>query len=83
MNALEDAFVGAYLGALPLLKDKNIISAAGAILGVEAGHRVLLREARLNFRDPGITGTRVPNDRSFENALTPTQAAAALKPFRR
>ena len=83
MNALEDAFVGAYLGALPLLKDKNIISAAGAILGVEAGHRVLLREARLNFRDPGITGTRVPNDRSFENALIPTQAAAALKPFRR
>jgi hypothetical protein len=83
MNALEDAFVGAYLGALPLLKDKNILAAAGAILGVEAGHRVLLREARLNFRDPAITGTRVPNDRSFESALTPTQAAAALKPFRR
>jgi hypothetical protein len=83
MNALEDAFVGAYLGALPLLKDKNIISAAGAILGVEAGHRVILREARLNFRDPGITGARVPNDRSFESALTPSQTTAALKPFRR
>jgi Ferritin-like domain len=83
MNALEDAFVGAYLGALPLIKDKNILSAAGAILGVEAGHRVILREARLNFRDPAITGARVPNDRSFESALTPTEAAAALKPFRR
>jgi hypothetical protein len=83
MNALEDAFVGAYLGALPLIKDKSILSAAGAILGVEAGHRVILREARLNFRDPAITGARVPNDRTFENALTPTEAAAALKPFRR
>ncbi len=83
MNALEDAFVGAYLGALPLIKDKNILSAAGAILGVEAGHRVILREARLNFRDPAITGARVPNDRTFESALTPSEAAAALKPFRR
>jgi Ferritin-like domain len=83
MNALEDAFVGAYLGALPLIKDKNILSAAGAILGVEAGHRVILREARLNFRDPGITGARVPNDRTYESALTPSEAAAALKPFRR
>lgn len=83
MNSLEDAFVGAYLGALPLLKDKNIISAAGAILGVEAGHRVILREARLTFRDPAIVGARVPNDRSFETALTPTQAKAVLKPFRR
>lgn len=83
MNALEDAFVGAYLGALPLIKDKSILSAAGAILGVEAGHRVILREARLNFRDPAITGARVPNDRTYESALTPTEAAAALKPFRR
>jgi Ferritin-like domain len=83
MNALEDAFVGAYLGALPLIKDKKILSAAGAILGVEAGHRVILREARLNFRDPAITGARVPNDRTYESALTPTEAAAALKPFRR
>jgi hypothetical protein len=42
-----------------------------------------LREARLNFRDPGINGARVPNDRTYESALTPAEAAAALKPFRR
>lgn len=83
MNDLEDAFVGAYLGALPLIKDKNILAAAGAILGVEAGHRVLLREMRLKLLDPSITGTRVPNDRIFESALTPSQAASALKPFQR
>lgn len=81
LNALEDAFVGAYLGALPVLRDKSLVAAAGAILGVEAGHRVLVREARLNFRDPAVSGVRAPNDRDFESGLTAEQASTALRGF--
>ncbi len=81
LNTLEEAFVGAYLGALPLLKDKSLVAVAGSILGVEAGHRVLIREARLAFRDPTVTGVRAANDRDFEQALSPEQAKAALTPF--
>ncbi|WP_234507976.1 MULTISPECIES: ferritin-like domain-containing protein [Thermus] len=29
LNALEDAFVGAYLGALPLIANKDILKAGG------------------------------------------------------
>ncbi|WP_027881247.1 ferritin-like domain-containing protein [Meiothermus rufus] len=81
LNTLEEAFVGAYLGALPLLRDKSLVAVAGSILGVEAGHRVLIREARLAFRDPTVTGVRAANDREFEQALSPDQARAALTPF--
>lgn len=82
LNALEDAFVGAYLGALPVLRDRGLVAAAGSILGVEAGHRVLVRETRLVLKDPAVTGEKVPNDRPYEKALTPAEAAAALAGFR-
>jgi rubrerythrin len=81
MNALEDAFVGAYLGALPLIQNKDILAAAGAIMGNEATHRCLIRQSRVNLGDTTVTGLQVGNDRAFELAITPTQATNAVLGF--
>jgi rubrerythrin len=81
MNALEDAFVGAYLGALPLIQNKDILAAAGAIMGNEATHRCLIRQSRINLGDSTVTGLQVGNDRAFEKAITPAQALAAVGGF--
>ncbi len=81
LNALEDAFVGAYLGALPLIQNKQILSAAGAILGNEAVHRALIRDIRIELNDPELPGPRVPNDRAFEVAITAEEAQRAVSGF--
>ena len=81
MNALEDAFVGAYLGALPLIQNKDVLSAAGAILGNEATHRCLIRQSRINLGDTTVTGLQVGNDRAYERAITPAQATSAVLGF--
>jgi hypothetical protein len=81
MNALEDAFVGAYLGALPLIQNKDVLAAAGAILGNEATHRCLIRQSRVNLGDTTVTGLQVGNDRAFERAITPAQATSAVLGF--
>jgi Ferritin-like domain len=81
MNALEDAFVGAYLGALPLIKNKDILAAAAAIMGNEATHRCLIRQSRINLGDETVKGVQVGNDRAFEQAITPAQATAAVTGF--
>jgi rubrerythrin len=81
MNALEDAFVGAYLGALPLIQNKDVLSAAGAILGNEATHRCLIRQSRINLGDDTVTGLQVGNDRAYERAITPAQATSAVLGF--
>ncbi len=81
LNALEDAFVGAYLGALPLLQNKDLVKAAGSILGNEAVHRALIRDSRLSLNDPELPGPRVPNDRAFEVAITPEEAQKAVGGF--
>ncbi len=81
MNALEDAFVGAYLGALPLIQNKDVLAAAGAIMGNEATHRCLIRQSRINLGDSTVTGLQVGNDRAYEKAITPAQALAAVGGF--
>jgi rubrerythrin len=81
MNALEDAFVGAYLGALPLIQNKDILAAAAAIMGNEATHRCLIRQSRVNLGDTTVTGLQVGNDRAFEMAITPAQATNAVLGF--
>jgi rubrerythrin len=81
MNALEDAFVGAYLGALPLIQNKDVLAAAGAIMGNEATHRCLIRQSRINLGDTTVTGLQVGNDRAYEKAITPAQALAAVGGF--
>ncbi|WP_223903385.1 ferritin-like domain-containing protein [Thermus thermophilus] len=80
LETLEEAFVGAYLGALPFLEGEAL-RLAGAILGVEAGHRVLVRQARLAFQDPLLRPPFVANDRALERALLPQEAQEALKPY--
>ena len=80
LESLEEAFVGAYLGALPLLEGEAL-RLAGAILGVEAGHRVLVRQARLELQDPLLRPPFVANDRALEQALPPEGAREALKPY--
>lgn len=81
LNALEDAFVGAYLGALPLIQNKDVLAAAGAILGNECVHRSLIRDSRLNLGDKEVPGPQVPNDRAFEVAITAKQASDAVGSF--
>ena len=81
MNALEDAFVGAYLGALPLIQNKDILAAAGAIMGNECTHRCLIRQSRINLGDDTITGLEVGNDRAFEIPISASAAGAAVSSF--
>ncbi|KGQ21225.1 ferritin-like domain-containing protein [Thermus filiformis] len=81
LNALEDAFVGAYLGALPLIQNKDILKAAGAILGNEAAHRATVRASRILLGDQELPGPRSPADRAFEVAITPEEATKAVSGF--
>ena len=81
LNALEDAFVGAYLGALPLIQSKDVLKAAGAILGNEAAHRATVRASRILLGDQELPGPRSPADRAFEVAITPEEAQKAVSGF--
>jgi hypothetical protein len=81
LNALEDAFVGAYLGALPLIGNKDVLKAAGAILGNEAAHRATVRASRILLGDQELPGPRSPADRAFEVAITPEEAQRAVSGF--
>ena len=58
-ETFEQTGVGAYLGALPLITDKNIRSAAGTIFTIEARHTAAFRA--LNKRkDPAPVAFEVP-----------------------
>jgi hypothetical protein len=81
MNALEDAFVGAYLGALPLIQNKYILAAAGAILGNECTHRRLIRQSCINLADDRLTGLQVPYDLAFELPISVSAAGSAVCGF--
>lgn len=70
-ETFEQTGVGAYLGALPLITDKNIRSAAGTIFTIEARHTAAFRA--LNHRDPAPV--------AFETPLTPEQVVSAISPF--
>ncbi len=74
LNAAEEfeqTGVGAYLGALPLISDKNIRSAAGTVFTIEARHTAAFRA--LNHRDPAPV--------AFESPLSPQQVVSAISPF--
>ncbi len=70
-ETFEQTGVGAYLGALPLISDKNIRSVAGTIFTIEARHTAAFRA--LNRRDPAPV--------AFERPLTPQQVVSAISPF--
>jgi len=73
--------VGAYLGALPLIQSKDVLKAAGAILGNEAAHRATVRASRILLGDQELPGPRSPADRAFEVAITPEEAQKAVSGF--
>ncbi len=70
-ESFEQTGVGAYLGALPLISDKNLRSVAGTIFTIEARHTAAFRA--LNHR--------VPAPVAYETPLTPQQVVSAIAPF--
>ena len=69
---LEPVGIGAYQGAAPALKSKDILAAAISIHNAECQHRCAI--AIMNLLVP-------PNDRAFEEALPLGDVQAAAKPF--
>jgi hypothetical protein len=72
-TALEEAFVGAYMGAIPALKDNGLKVVAAQIGANEAQHLT-------TFRSLAADGRLVPNP-SLPKALTAAEATAAVTPF--
>jgi rubrerythrin len=71
-SALEEAFVGAYMGAIPALMDNGLKKVAAQIGANEAQHLTTLRSLE--------AGALVPNP-SLPKVLTAAEASAAVTPF--
>ncbi len=72
-TALETAFVGAYMGAIPALSDNGLKKVAAQIGANEAQHLT-------TFKSVGAGGDLVPNP-SLPRVLTAAEATAAVTPF--
>lgn len=70
-QTLEDTGVGAYNGAAPLIKSKDVLGAAGSIVQVEARHAAAIR----------LLNGAVPAPNAFDEALEPAAVLGAVKPF--
>ncbi|MBJ7332536.1 MAG: ferritin-like domain-containing protein [Solirubrobacteraceae bacterium] len=70
-QTLEDTGVGAYNGAAPMIKSKEVLAAAGSIVQVEARHAAAIRLLRGNDPAPD----------AFEPPLTEDQVLKAVKPL--
>ena len=68
----EPVGIGAYQGAAPALKSKDILAAAISIHNAECQHRCAINI--LNLVNP-------PNDLAFEEALPLQKVQAAVRPF--
>ena len=71
--ALEEAFVGAYMGAVTALSDNGLKKVAAQIGANEAQHLTTLKSLAAG-------GTLVPNP-SLPKVLTTAEATAAVQPF--
>jgi rubrerythrin len=71
-SALEEAFVGAYLGAIPALSDNGLKKVAAQIGANEAQHLTVLRSLG--------AGSLQPNP-SLPKVLTAAEATEAVTPF--
>lgn len=80
MIALETAFTGAYLGAIPLIQNKAVLSAAAAIAMNEEAHLATLRGGLISLGGM-VEGPQVPNGRPLGVAITPEQATRAVQGF--
>jgi hypothetical protein len=80
MIALETAFTGAYLGAIPLIQNKDVLAAAASIAMNEEAHLTILRDTLIGMGGM-VEGPQVPNGRTFGVAITPEEATAAVTSF--
>lgn len=78
--ALETAFTGAYLGAIPLIQNKAVLSAAASIAMNEEAHLAVLRDSVLTLGGR-VEGPQTPVGRAFAAAITPQQATQAVQGF--
>ncbi len=76
-QALENTGCGAYLGAAPVLLNRNYLAAAGSIALIEARHAGWLN----SLVDVPITTNVYGTEQSFETPLTPAQVVALASPF--
>ncbi len=70
-QTLEDTGVGAYNGAGPSIKNKDVLAAAGSIVQIEARHAAAIRALR--GQDPAPL--------AFDKALDTATVLAAVKPL--
>ncbi len=68
----EPVGVGAYLGQAPMIQSKDILAAAGSIVGVEDEHVVAVNN---------LLGDAASTLEAFPKALTKQQVLAAVAPF--
>ena len=71
-GTFETVGIGAYTGAAPAIQDKTYLGAAGSILGVECGHRVMINI---------LSGVTPPNNVAFEQPLPLQTVVGDVKPF--
>jgi hypothetical protein len=71
-STLENTGVGAYNGAAPSLKSKEVLAAAGGIVQIEARHA-----AAIDL----LIGTSPTPNQGFDRPLTKTQVLAAAGPL--
>jgi hypothetical protein len=70
-QAFEDTGVGAYNGAAPAIKSKEVLGAAGSIVQVEARHAAAIR----------LQNDEEPAPSAFDPALSEKQVLKAVEPF--
>jgi hypothetical protein len=70
-ETFEDTGVGAYNGAAPSIKSKEVLGAAGSIVQVEARHAAAIR----------LQNGQEPAPAAFDMPLTEKQVLKAVEPF--
>jgi hypothetical protein len=76
-QALENTGVGAYLGAAPVILNRDYLAAAGSIALIEARHAGWLN----SFLNAPITTNVFGAEQSFETPLTAAQVVMQASPF--
>jgi prepilin-type processing-associated H-X9-DG protein len=76
-KALENTGVGAYLGATPIIFQRNVLAAAGSIATIESRHAGYLNVLFNDFHTTNIFGV----EQVFERPLTVQEVVDAAGPF--